>query len=91
MANGAAKGQSFGAVVTGFPSRQDTLPKTVSTPDYAMVDAQASYDFGYHYAIKGSAVNLANRKIFDPYEYLGIPLVVPNQPISACGTLKVHF
>ncbi len=89
--NGAAKGLSFGAGITGFSSRQDTLPNTVSTPGYAMLDAQASYDFGRHYTIEGSAINLANRKIFDPYEYLGIPLVIPNQPLSAYGTLKVHF
>jgi iron complex outermembrane receptor protein len=56
-----------------------------------MLDAQASYDFGRHYTIEGSAINLANRKTFDPYEYLGIPLVIPNQPLSAYGTLKVHF
>lgn len=88
--NGAAKGLSFGAGITAFSARADTLPNTVSVPGYAAIDAQAAYDFG-RYTLEGSAVNLAGRKAFDPYEYLGFAVVIPTQPRSAFGTLKIHF
>lgn len=52
LQNGAAKGLAFGAGVTGVSSRQDTLPNTVSTPGYAVLDAQAAYDFGHRYTIE---------------------------------------
>ena len=90
MLQGAAKGLSAGAGVTGFGSREDTLPNTVSTPGYAVFDAQAAYDFG-RYTVEGSAVNLADRHTFDPYEYLGLAVMIPNQPLSVYLTLKIHF
>jgi iron complex outermembrane receptor protein len=89
--NGPAKGLSFGAGVTGFSSRQDTLPNTVTMPGYAAVDAQGTFDFGRRYTIEGSAVNLADRHTYDPYEYFGFPVAMPNQPISAYLTLKIHL
>jgi iron complex outermembrane receptor protein len=88
--NGAAKGLSFGAGVTDSSSRPLTLPNTVSVPGYAAVDAQASYDFE-RFTLEVSAVNLAGRRAFDPYEYLGFPVVMPNQPRSAYITFKTHF
>ncbi len=91
LQHGPAEGLSFGAGVTGFSARQDTLPNTIATPGYAAIDAQASYDFAHRYTIEGSAVNLANRKTYDPYEYFGFPVVMPNQPLSAYVTLKIHF
>lgn len=91
VSKGLAKGLSVGAGITGFSSRQDSLPNTLSTPGYATVDAQASYDFGHRYTIEGSAVNLANRHTYDPYEYFGFPVVIPNQPISVYLSLKIHF
>jgi iron complex outermembrane receptor protein len=91
LPNGAAKGLSFGAGVTGFSSRQDTLPNTVSTPGYAALDVQATYDFGRRYTFEGSAVNLAGRRTYDPYEYFGFAVVMPNQPLSAYVTLKIHL
>jgi len=91
LLHGPAEGLSFGAGLTGFSSRQDTLPNTVVTPGYAAMDAQASYDFGRRYTIEGSAVNLANRHTYDTYEYFGFPVVMPNQPLSAYVTLKIHL
>jgi iron complex outermembrane recepter protein len=91
LLHGPAEGLSFGAGVTGFSSRQDTLPNTVVTPGYAAMDAQASYDFGRRYTIEGSAVNLADRHTYDTYEYFGFPVVIPNQPLSAYVTLKIHL
>ena len=88
---GPAAGLAFGAGVTAFSSRQDTLPNTVTVPGYAALDAQATYNFGHRYSIEGSAVNFANRRTYDSYEYFGFPVVMPNQPISAYVTLKIHL
>ncbi len=88
--DGVAKGLGFGAGITALSSRELTLPNTVSAPGYALLDAQASYDFD-HYTIAVSAVNLAGRKVFDTYEYLGSPVVIPTQPRSAYITLTARF
>jgi iron complex outermembrane recepter protein len=88
--NGLARGLSFGAGVTAFTKREITLPNTVAVPGYAAVDAQAAYDFS-RYTLQVSAVNLAARKTFDPYQYFGFPVVMPNQPLSAFVTLKIHL
>lgn len=88
--NRVARGLSFGAGVTAFTKRELTLPNTVTVPGYAAVDAQASYDFS-RYTLQVSAVNLTARQTFDPYEYFGFPVVMPNQPVSAFITLKIHF
>jgi len=89
--HGPATGLAFGAGVTGFSAREDTLPNTVLAPGYAAVDAQAAYDFGRRYTIEGSAVNLTNRHTYDSYEYFGFPVVMPNQPLSAYVTLKIRL
>ena len=89
--HGPASGLAFGAGMTAFGARQDTLPNTVTVPGYAAVDAQAAYNFGHRYSIEGSAVNLANRHTYDSYEYFGFPVVMPNQPLSAYVTLKIHL
>ncbi len=88
--DGPVRGLSFGAGVTAFDSRQLTLPNTVSVPGYAAVDAQAAYAWG-RYTVQVSAVNLAGRRAFDPYEYLGYPVVEPNPPRSAYVTVKASF
>ena len=87
---GMAKGLSFGAGVTAFSARQLTLPNTVSVPGYAALDAQAAYDFD-RFTVELSGVNLAGRRTFDAYEYLGFPVVLPNQPRSVFVTLKSRF
>jgi iron complex outermembrane receptor protein len=88
--NGPAKGLAFGAGVTAFTKKEITLPNTVTSPGYAAVDAQASYSFG-RYELQGSAVNLTARKTFDAYEYFGLPVVMPNQPISGFVSLKIRL
>jgi iron complex outermembrane receptor protein len=89
--NGFAKGLAFGAGVTAFTKKEITLPNTVASPGYAAVDAQTSYGFGHRFTIEGSAVNLADRHTYDAYEYFGFPVVMPNQPLSAYVTLKIHL
>lgn len=88
--DGAAKGLGFGAGITALSSRELTLPNTVSAPGYALLDAQTSYDFD-RYTISVSAVNLTGRKVFETYQYLGSPLVLPTQPRSAYLTLTASF
>jgi iron complex outermembrane receptor protein len=88
--DGVAKGLGFGAGITAFSSRELTLPNTVSAPGYALLDAQTSYDFD-RYTIEVSAVNLAGRKVFETYQYLGAPVVLPTQPRSAYLTLTARF
>lgn len=88
--NGSAKGLAFGAGVTAFTKKEITLPNTLTSPGYAAIDAQASYQFG-RYTLEGSAVNLTARQTYDAYEYFGFPVVMPNQPISAFVSLKVHL
>ena len=86
---GFAKGLSFGAGATACTRREIYLPNSGSTPGYATVDAHATYSFG-RYAIEGSAANLAERRAYDPYEYLS-PVVIPNQGRSAYATFKASF
>lgn len=88
--HGPAKGLSFGAGVTAFTSRQLTLPNTVAVPGYAVIDAQAACDIG-RFTLGASVVNLGGRKAWDPYSYMGYPVVAPNQPRSAYVTLKVRI
>ncbi|MBA6060032.1 TonB-dependent siderophore receptor [Pseudomonas juntendi] len=88
--DGAAKGLSFGAGVTALSARELTLPNTVSVPGYALLDAQVSYDFD-RYSVSLSGVNLTGREVFETYQYLGSPLVLPTQPRSAYVTLSARF
>jgi iron complex outermembrane receptor protein len=88
--NGAGKGLSFGAGVTAFSARQDTLPNSVWVPGYAMVDAQAAYEFD-RYTLEVSVVNLGGKKAYDTYQYFGFPVVMPVQPRSAYVTLKARL
>ena len=88
--DGVAKGLSFGAGVTAFTSREITLPNSVAVPGYAVVDAQAAYDFG-RFTAQVSAANLGGRRAFDTYQYLAFPVVIPIQPRSAFITLKARL
>lgn len=87
LLRGAFKGLSFGAGISAFSSRQLTLPNTIAVPGYAAIDAQASYDVG-RFTLGVSVVNLGGRRAWDPYSYMGYPVVAPNQPRLAYVTLK---
>ncbi|TWB23405.1 iron complex outermembrane receptor protein [Nitrospirillum amazonense] len=90
LLDGPAKGLSFGAGLTALSERQLTIPNTVSVPGYAVIDAQAAYDF-QRFTIQVSAVNLGGRRAFDTYQYFTNPLVMPIQPRSAYVTLIAKF
>lgn len=87
--HGSAKGLGIGVGISAFTARELTLPNSIAVPGYAAIDAQASYDIG-RFTLGASVVNLGNRHAFDPYSYLGYPVVAPNQPRSAYLTLKVR-
>ncbi|MBD8658463.1 TonB-dependent receptor [Oxalobacteraceae sp. CFBP 13730] len=79
--DGAAEGLSFGAGVTAFSERELTLPNSVAVPGHALIDAQAAYKIGrYQFSVSG--LNLANRKVYDTYQYFAFPVVMPVQPRS---------
>lgn len=88
--DGRVKGLAFGAGITTFSSRELTLPNTIAVPGYTVIDAQASYDIG-RFTLGLALVNLTGREAWDPYSYIGYPVVAPNQPRSAYVTLKVGF
>lgn len=88
--HGAAKGLAFGAGITAVTSRQLTLPNSIAVPGYAVIDAQGSYDIG-RFTLGVSVVNLGGRRAWDPYSYMGYPVVGPNQPRSAYVTLKARI
>lgn len=88
--SGAARGLSFGAGITALDARQLTLPNTLRAPGYAVIDAQAAYDFG-RFTIQASVANLGGRRTFDTYQYFANPLVMPVQPRSAFVTLTSRF
>ncbi|MGH8810432.1 MAG: TonB-dependent siderophore receptor [Advenella sp.] len=90
ITDGIARGLSFGAGITAVSARETTLPNSVSVPGYALVDAQASYSFD-KYTASLSVVNLTNRKVYDTYQYLSSPVVIPVQPRSAYITLTAQF
>ena len=87
---GAAKGLSLGAGITAFSERQLTLPNSVAVPGHALVDAQASYKAG-RYLLTVSALNLANRKVFDTYQYFAFPVVMPVQPRSVFVAIQTDI
>lgn len=68
----------------------DPGSKSVAVPGYAALDVQAAYDFA-RFTVELSGINLTGRRAFDAYEYLGFPVVIPNQPSSAYFTLKTRF
>lgn len=90
LLDGPAKGLSLGAGITAFSARELTLPNTIAVPGYAVIDTQAGYDIG-RFTLGVAVVNLGNRHAFDPYSYMGYPVVAPNQPRSATVTLKARI
>jgi iron complex outermembrane receptor protein len=87
VADGPARGLSFGAGLTVLGAREITLPNSVSVPGHALLDAQAEYRLG-RYTVGLSALNLANRRVYAPYQYLSFPVVMPVQARTVYLTLK---
>jgi iron complex outermembrane receptor protein len=86
----AWRGLEVGAGVTAVSSRELTLPNTIAVKGMALVDAQASYDFGPA-TLSLSIINLTDNDGFEPYQYFGGAYVIPTQPRSAFITLRTAF
>jgi iron complex outermembrane receptor protein len=88
--DGALEGFGIGAGVTAATAAEITLPNSFKGDGWAVVDLQASYESGpWRLAI--SVENLANRRYFIPYQYLGQAAVRPGDSRSAFITGGVRF
>ncbi len=76
----AGLGIGLGARVTS--SRELTLPNLDQAPGTAVFDAQVSYAWT-RAELALSLVNLADRRYFEPYQYLAQSVVIPGDPRSA--------
>lgn len=76
----AGLGIGLGARVTS--SRELTLPNLDQVPGTAVFDAQVSYAWT-RAELALSLVNLADRRYFEPYQYLAQSVVIPGDPRSA--------
>lgn len=88
--DGPLKPLEIGAGVTATSERELTLPNTVAVDGLALIDAQASWDFGPA-MLAVSVVNLTDEDGFEPYQYFAGPYVTPTQPRSAYITLRRQF
>jgi len=88
--DGQLKGLELGGGLTVTSGRELTLPNTIEVDGMALLDAQASYDFG-RTTLSMSIVNLADERGFEPYQYFGGAYVSPTQPRSAYVTLRTRF
>lgn len=83
-------GLEVGGGVTYAGERELTLPNSTTVDGLALVDAQASYDFGPA-SLSLSVVNLTDALEYAPYQYLARAVVMPTQPRSAYLTLRTEF
>lgn len=86
--DGDLKGLGLGLGVTAASKAELTIPNTLKSDAYAVVDAQASYEIG-KFEVGISVVNLTDARYFTPYQYLGQAVVRPGTPQSA--TVSVGF
>ncbi len=86
----ALRGLEIGGGLTAVSKRELTLPNTAEVKGSVLIDAQASYDFGWA-TVGLSIVNLTNDDAYAPYQYLARALVVPVQPRSAFVTVRRAF
>jgi iron complex outermembrane receptor protein len=86
----AWRGLELGGGLTAVSSRELTLPNTARVDGSVLLDAQASYDFGWA-TLSVSIVNLTDADDYAPYQYLARAVVVPLQPRSAFVTVRKTF
>jgi len=84
------KGLEIGAGLTAVSSRELTMPNTISVDGSVLFDLQVAYDFGPA-ALGLSVVNLTDEDAYAPYQYFGLAIVQPVQPLSAFVTLRAEF
>lgn len=88
--DGALDGLGLGAGLTWSSEAELTLPNSLRSDAYAVLDAQASYAFdGFRIGV--SVQNIANTEYFIPYQYFSQAVVRPGAPRSAFVTLSAEF
>jgi len=84
----AGLGVGLGARVTS--ARELTLPNLDQVPGATVFDAQVSYAWT-RAELALSLVNLADKRYFEPYQYLAQSVVIPGDPRSAYLHLVYRF
>lgn len=90
FAGGAFDGLGLGMGITYSDRSALSLSNAYYAGSFAVVDAQASYQFG-RYRLGLSVVNLFDRDYFTPYLYLNQDVLRPGQPRSAFLSLAATF
>lgn len=88
--DGPLSGLGLGAGLTAASEAELTLPNTLRSDAYAVLDAQASYDLGM-FEVGVAVENLTDEAYFTPYQYLGQAVVRPAQPLSAFLSLRAKL
>ena len=88
--DGALEGLGAGLGLTWASEAEITLPNTFQSDDYAVFDAQVSYEWdGYRLGL--NVQNLTDEDYFTPYQYFAQAVVRPGAPLSAFVTLSADF
>ncbi len=87
---GGLDGLGVGAGVSWASSAELTLPNSLESDAYSVVDLQASYSFG-RYRLGLSVENLTDDDYFRPYQYFAQAVVRPGMPRAAFLTLSADL
>jgi len=88
---GQMNGLGLGFGLSAASAAELTLPNAGAKSDaYVVADAQASYQQG-PVRLGVSITNLFDRKYFQPYQYLALPIVAPGQPRTVQATVTFGF
>lgn len=87
---GALEGVGAGLGLTWASEAEITLPNGFQSDDYAVFDAQVSYEWD-RYRLGLNVQNLTDEDYFQPYQYFAQAVVRPGAPLSAFVTLSAEF
>lgn len=88
--DGALEGLGAGLGLTWASEADITLPNSFQSDDYAVFDAQVSYEWN-RYRLGLNVQNLTDEEYFLPYQYFAQAVVRPGAPLSAFVTLSADF
>lgn len=89
--DGPLRGLGLGLGISMASAAELSLPNAGAKSDsYTVADAQASYESGrWRFGVAIS--NLFDKRYFQPYQYLALPIVAPGQPRTFQATVAVDF
>ncbi|MBK8068548.1 MAG: TonB-dependent receptor [Rhodanobacteraceae bacterium] len=90
IVDGPLSGLALGLGARAVSSRELTLPNLDQVPGVTVFDAQASYTWG-DAEFMLSLVNLADKRYFEPYQYLAQSVVIPGDRRSAYLSVAYRF